>query len=127
MRCHPGVAPLASFLAQTVIAARMRGLAVLDGVYNDLEDDDGFRRQCQQGVAFGFDGKTLIHPRQVETANAVFAPSAEEVAWSRQVVDAFAQPENAAKGVLRLEGRMVERLHLDQARQILAISEAIAA
>lgn len=129
MRCHPGGdrAPLAPFLAQTVMAARMRGLTVLDGVYNELEDDDGLRRQCEQGVAFGFDGKTLIHPRQVEIANETFAPSPDEVAWSRKVVEAFAQPENAARGVLRLDGKMVERLHLDQARHVLAISAAIAA
>jgi len=129
MRCRPDVdrMPLAPFLAQTVMAARMTGLAVLDGVYNDLEDDDGLRRQCQQGVAFGYDGKTLIHPRQVDIANAVFSPFPDEVAWSRKVVDAFALPENAGKGVLRLDGRMVERLHLEQAHQILAISDAIAA
>lgn len=129
MRCRPDVdrMPLAPFLSQTVMAARMGGLAVLDGVYNDLEDDDGLRRQCQQGVAFGYDGKTLIHPRQVDIANAVFAPSDDDVAWSRKVVEAFALPENAGKGVLRLDGRMVERLHLEQAHQMLAISDAIAA
>ena len=114
-------------LSLSVAAARAFGLAILDGVYNDLDDDAGLERQCGQGVEFGFDGKTLIHPRQIPIANRAFAPTAEEVAWSRTVVQAFDAPENADKGVLRVEGRMVERLHLDQARRLLAVAEAIGA
>lgn len=128
MRCRPDATrtPLLASLNLTVMAARAHGLAVLDGVFNDIQDDAGFRRQCDQGLELGFDGKTLIHPSQVEVANAAFAPSSEEVEWAHIVVAAFAEPGAAAKGVLRVEGRMVERLHLDQARQVLAIAEAIA-
>ena len=100
---------------------------ILDGVYNALEDDDGLGRQCRQGVAFGFDRKTLIHPRQIPVANAAFAPTDDEVLWARTVVEAFAQPENAGKGVLRVEGQMVERLHLEAARRALAIADAVGA
>jgi citrate lyase subunit beta/citryl-CoA lyase len=113
-------------LAQIVAAARAAGLVVLDGVFNDIDDDDGLRRQCTQGVEFGFDGKTLIHPRQLEFANQAFTPSPDEVRWSRKVVEAFDLSENNAKGVLRVEGRMVERLHLEEARRVLAISDAVA-
>jgi citrate lyase subunit beta/citryl-CoA lyase len=129
MRCRPGPgrAPLQAALSLTVAAARMQGLAVLDGVYNRIEDAAGFRDECAQGVELGFDGKTLIHPSQVEPANRAFSPEAEEVAWARRVVDAFDAPEAADKGVLRVEGRMVERLHLTQARQLLAVADAIAA
>ena len=118
---------LAGQLSLIVAAARAHGLVVLDGVFNDIADAEGLGRQCAQGLEFGFDGKTLIHPRQVEAANAAFSPSAEEVAWSRVVVAAFDSPENAAKGVLKVEGRMVERLHLAQARRVIAVAEAIAA
>ena len=129
MRCRltVGRAALAGPLSLIVAAGRAHGLAVLDGVFNEIEDDAGLAAQCAQGLEFGFDGKTLIHPRQVEAANAAFSPSAEEVAWSRVVVAAFDSPENAAKGVLKVEGRMVERLHLAQARRVIAVAEAIAA
>ncbi|WP_426435820.1 HpcH/HpaI aldolase/citrate lyase family protein [Bradyrhizobium genosp. P] len=129
MRCRPDVTrtPLLAPLSLTVAAARAHRLIVLDGVFNAIEDEAGFRRQCQQGVELGFDGKTLIHPSQVATANSAFAPSQEEVAWARVVVAAFAAPEATGQGVLRVEGRMVERLHLDQARQVLAITDTIVA
>lgn len=129
MRCDPGVdrAPLLGPLSLMVAAARIHGLTILDGVYNDMDDDQGLARQCAQGAAFGFDGKTLIHPRQVETANRVFAPAPEAVAWSRRVVEAFDSPENSARGVIRVDGRMVERLHLDEARRLIAVADAIAA
>jgi citrate lyase subunit beta/citryl-CoA lyase len=129
MRCRPGVGrePLAGPLSLSVAAARAHGLAVLDGVFNEIEDDEGLARQCAQGAAFGFDGKTLIHPRQVEPANTAFSPTPEELAWSRTVVAAFAAPEAAGQGVLRVEGRMVELLHLEDARRLIAVADAIAA
>ena len=129
MRCEPGVdrAPLAGPLSLLVAAARAHGLTVLDGVFNDIDDEAGLARQCAQGAAFGFDGKTLIHPRQVDTANRVFAPAPEAVQWSRRVVEAFDSPENQSRGVIRVEGRMVERLHLDEARRLIAVADAIAA
>ena len=127
MRCQPGPdrAPLAAALSLSVAAARLHGLAILDGVFNDIADEAGFGAQCAQALAFGFDGKTLIHPSQVAAANQVFAPSEAQVRWSRLVVDAFDQPQNAARGALKVEGRMVERLHLAEARRVLALAEAL--
>jgi len=128
MRARPGVErhPLTAALSLTVAAARHHGLSVLDGVFNDIADADGLARQCQQGADFGFDGKTLIHPGQIAAANQAFGPAPEAVDWARQVVAAFDLPESAGKGVLKLEGRMVERLHLEEARHLLALAEAIA-
>lgn len=129
MRCRldAGRAPLQAALSLTVIAARAHGIVVLDGVYNDLDDDAGLESQCTQGAAFGFDGKTLIHPRQIAAANRAFAPSAGEVERSRAIVRAFADPANAGKGVLSVDGRMAELLHLEIARQTLAIAAQIEA
>jgi citrate lyase subunit beta/citryl-CoA lyase len=129
MRCRPGPgrAPLQAALSLTVAAARVQGLVALDGVYNRIEDADGFAAECAESVELGFDGKTLIHPSQVEPANRAFSPEPDEVAWARVVVDAFDAPGAADKGVLRVEGKMVERLHLDQARQVLAVVDSIAA
>ena len=129
MRCRLTVdrAPLAGPLSLSVAAARAHGLTILDGVYNGIEDEDGLARQCAQGSEFGFDGKTLIHPKQIEAANQVFSPAPDEVHWARTIVDAFDSPENASKGVLRVEGRMVERLHLAEAQRLIAVAEAIAA
>jgi citrate lyase subunit beta/citryl-CoA lyase len=114
--------PLLGALGLIVLAARAHGLAVLDGVYNALDDRDGLARQCAQGVAFGFDGKTLIHPGQIETCHAAFTPDADAVAAARKLIAAFAAPENAGKGALRVDGQMVERLHLVQARRTLAMA-----
>lgn len=127
MGARPGPArtPLLGFLAATVAAARAHGLAVLDGVYNVITDEDGFARECAQGVEFGFDGKTLIHPSQVAECNRAFSPDAAEIAWAEAVVRAFADPDAADKGAIRLDGRMVERLHLDSAQRTLAIARAI--
>ncbi|HEY3813368.1 MAG TPA: CoA ester lyase [Caulobacteraceae bacterium] len=111
-------------LSLSVTAARANGLNVLDGVYNDLDDLSGFERECADGRAFGFDGKCLLHPNQIDAANRVFAPTPAEVAWARSVVDAFAQPDNADRGVLRVDGRMVERLHLEEAEQVLEAAGA---
>ncbi len=129
MRCRLTVdrAPLLGPLSLSVAAARAHGLTILDGVYNGIEDEDGLARQCAQGAEFGFDGKTLIHPKQIEAANSAFSPADDEVQWARIIVAAFDSPENASKGVLRVEGRMVERLHLAQAQRLIAVSAAIAA
>ena len=116
--------PFLGFLAQSVAAARAHGLAVLDGVYNAIDDADGLARECAQGVQFGFDGKTLIHPGQIDPCNAAFSPTDEEVAWAETVERAFAAPDAAGRGAIRVEGRMVERLHLEQARRTLAIARA---
>jgi citrate lyase subunit beta/citryl-CoA lyase len=128
MRCLPGIdrAPLATALSLSVMAARAHGLIILDGVFNDIGDPDGLARQCAQGAAWGFDGKTLIHPGQIDTANTAFTPEADAVAWARTVVAAFDDPATGDKGVLKVEGRMVERLHLEEARRLIAVAEAIA-
>ena len=128
MRCRLTVerAALAGPLSLAVAGARAHGLVILDGVFNGIDDDAGLARQCDQGAEFGFDGKTLIHPRQIEAANRAFTPAEEEVEWSQAIVAAFDSPENAAKGVIRIEGRMVERLHLAEARRLIAVSDAIA-
>jgi citrate lyase subunit beta/citryl-CoA lyase len=124
-RVRPGRVALVPHLAAIVAAARAHGRAVLDGTFNDIGDGAGFHAECEAGRDMGFDGKTLIHPDQVVDANAVFAPSADETAWARAVVDAFARPENAGKGVIAVNGRMAERLHERTARETLAIAEAI--
>jgi citrate lyase subunit beta/citryl-CoA lyase len=114
------------WLAMSVLAARSFGLDVIDGVYNDFKDEAGFRAECEQGRTLGMDGKTLIHPSQVEPCNQIFSPSDEEVQWSRKVIEAFALPEHKGKGVITVEGRMVERLHLVMAERVVAIWKAIA-
>jgi citrate lyase subunit beta / citryl-CoA lyase len=124
-RQTPGREPFAAALGLAVAAARAHNLFILDGVYNAIDDDAGLEAICEQGVDFGFDGKTLIHPRQVEICNRVFSPSADEVAFARAVITAFAQPENAGKGAIRVEGRMAELLHLAQAQRLVAVEEAI--
>ena len=113
------------WLAMSVLAARSYGLDVIDGVYNDFKDEAGFRAECEQGRTLGMDGKTLIHPSQIEPCNQIFSPSDEEVSWSRKVIEAFALPEHKGKGVITVDGRMVERLHLVMAERVVAIWEAI--
>lgn len=108
------------WLLQMVLAARAGGLDILDGVSNDFRDLDAFTRECAEGAAMGFDGKTLIHPAQIGPALAAFAPSADAIAEAEAVRSAFARPENAGKGVISIDGRMVERLHLAQAERLLA-------
>lgn len=129
MRCALDVdrVAMASLLTQAIVAARAHGLAALDGVFNDLADADGFARQCAQGAAMGFDGKTVIHPKQIAVANSAFAPSPASIAIARSVVEAFALPENTGKGVIKVDGRMTELLHLKQAERILAQQAMIAA
>jgi citrate lyase subunit beta/citryl-CoA lyase len=114
-------------LGLSVAAARAHGLAAIDGVFNDIQDSDGFARHCHQAKSFGFDGKTLIHPTQVEACNRIFAPSPEEVIAARQVIAAFDLPENRGKGAIKLDGRMVELLHADIARRTVALADAIEA
>jgi citrate lyase subunit beta / citryl-CoA lyase len=128
-RVQPGAdrLPLVAWLSLAVAAARAFGLTVVDGVYNAISDEAGFRAECVQGRALGMDGKTLIHPSQIAPCNEVFSPSAEEVASARKIVEAFALPENQGKGAISLDGRMVELLHAEIARQTLGIAEAIAA
>jgi citrate lyase subunit beta/citryl-CoA lyase len=109
------------------MAARAHGLAMIDGVYNDIPDLEGLARECRQGGDLGFDGKSLIHPTHLDIANRVFSPEPEAVAWARTVAAAFDSSENAGKGVLKVEGRMVERLHLVEAQRLIAVADAIAA
>ena len=120
-----GRANLISALSLAVWAARAQDLTILDGVYNAIDDGEGFAAECAQGVAFGFDGKTLIHPSQLLEANRLFAPSAEAVAQARDVIDAFNAPENQGKGVLRVNGQMAELLHRDTALRLVALDTAI--
>lgn len=114
------------WLAMTLVAARAYGLDVIDGVYNDFKDETGFRAECEHGRTLGMDGKTLIHPSQVEPCNQVFSPKDDEVAWSIKIIKAFEEPENVRKGVITVEGKMVERLHLVMAKRVVAIAQAIA-
>jgi citrate lyase subunit beta / citryl-CoA lyase len=113
------------WLAMTLLAARSYNLDIIDGVYNDFKDEVGFRAECEHGRTMGMDGKTLIHPSQVAPCNEVFSPSAEEVLWSHKIIEAFARPVNAQKGVITVDGKMVERLHLVTARRTAAIARAV--
>ena len=123
----PGRAPMLPWLMNCVAAARTYGVDILDGVYNDLGDPEGLARECAQAHEMGFDGKTLIHPNQIGPCNTAFSPGADEVAQAKKIIAAFDLPENEHKGVVQLDGRMVERLHADIARRTVAIAEAIAA
>ena len=114
-------------LALALLAAREADKVILDGVYNDVRDPDGFRAECRQGMEMGFDGKTLIHPSQVEPANETWSPSADETEHARRVIEAFDEAVAAGKGVVTVDGRMIENLHVDNARRTLAVAEAIAA
>jgi citrate lyase subunit beta/citryl-CoA lyase len=119
--------PLLTALGLVLLAARAHGRAVLDGVHLDLADAKGFAVACHQGRELGFDGKTLIHPDQIGPANAIFAPTAEEVARARRIIAGYAEAVAAGKGAVRIEGRLVEALHVEEARRTLALAEAIAA
>ena len=112
-------------LSLTLVAARSHGLAAIDGVFNAIDDAEGLENECRQGRTLGYDGKTLIHPSQIEAANRVFAPDAAEVEQAHAVIAAFAEPQNAGKGVIRVNGRMTELLHLEQARRLVALAAAI--
>ena len=125
-RFVPGRASMTAWLSFCIVAARAHGVDILDGVYNDIADLDGFEAECRQGRDFGVDGKTLIHPSQIAPANAVFAPTSAEIDNAEAIVGAFGLAENAGKGVIQLDGRMVERLHADMAERTLAIAQGIA-
>jgi citrate lyase subunit beta/citryl-CoA lyase len=125
-RFTPGRSSMAVWLALCVAAARAHGVDILDGVYNDIADLKGFEGECTQGRDMGFDGKTLIHPSQIDMANAVFAPTSAEIDGAQAIIAAFGLTENAGKGAIQLDGRMVERLHAEMARRTLSIAQGIA-
>ena len=122
----PGRAPFLGVLMTCVLAARAHGLAILDGVFNDIANGEGFAEECAAGRSFGFDGKTLIHPSQIGPCNEIFAPGDDEIAMARKIVAAFDLPENRGQGVITVDGRMVELLHAEIARRTVAVAEAIA-
>jgi citrate lyase subunit beta/citryl-CoA lyase len=122
----PGRAPLLTGLGLALLAARAAGKVILDGVYNDIRDPEGFEAECVQGRQMGFDGKTLIHPSQLEPCNRVFAPTDEEVERAQRIIAAFEEAEAEGRGVVTVDGRMIENLHVDQARRTLAVTAAIA-
>ncbi len=126
-RQTPGREAFLPFLAMAVAAARTAGLVILDGVHTEIDDLAALEAVCRQGAAFGFDGKSVIHPSHLDICNREYAPPAAEVAWSRAVVQAFEAPENAGKGALRVEGRLAEHLHLAEARRLIALDAAIEA
>ena len=121
----PGRHPLLPHLATALAAARESGKVILDGVYNDVKDSEGFRAECVQGAEMGFDGKTLIHPGQVEICNDVWAPTDDEVVHARRVIDAFDEGLREGRGVVTVDGRMIENLHVANARRVLAVADAI--
>jgi len=123
----PGRAAMIPMITHCILAARAHGLEILDGPYSDIGNVDGFAAECAQGRDLGFDGKTLIHPSHIEACNAIFTPPSEEVAEARRIIAAFALPENASRGAIQLDGRMVERLHAEMAKRTIAIADAIAA
>lgn len=126
-RIVPGRAPMMPWLMTCLAAARAHGLVIFDGVWNEIADEAGLARECAEARDMGFDGKTLIHPNQVGPCNAAFSPDEKAVSWARTIIAAFDLAENKAKGALQVEGRMVERLHADMARKLVAVADAIAA
>jgi citrate lyase subunit beta/citryl-CoA lyase len=127
IRMLPGRAAMLPMIIHCILATRLHGLQILDGPYSDFGDAAGFTEECAQGRDLGFDGKTLIHPGQIDACNAIFTPPQDEVIQARRIIAAFEQPENAARGAIQLDGRMVERLHADMARRTIAMADAIAA
>ena len=123
----PGRQPLLTGLGLCLLAARATGKVILDGVYNDVRDPEGFAAECRQGAQMGFDGKTLIHPGQLEAANAAFAPDEDEIASSREIIEAFEAAEREGRGVATVNGRMIENLHVENAQRVLAMADAITA
>jgi citrate lyase subunit beta/citryl-CoA lyase len=119
--------PMLTALSLCLLAARAYGLAILDGVHLDLQDEDGLTAACRQGAEFGFDGKTLIHPKQIEPANRAFAPTKKDLAWARRIIEAHEQAAREGKGVVVVDGRLVENLHVAEARRQVQLAEMIAA
>ena len=118
--------PFLPFLSMAVAAARAHGVTILDGVCNEFRDLEVFEAEARQGLMFGFDGKSLIHPAQIEPCNAVFSPGEADLAWAHAVIEAFTLPENQGKGAIRVDGKMAELLHLDQAKRLVAVAQRIA-
>ena len=118
---------LLPYLAMCLLSARAAGVAILDGVYNDIKDESGFKDVCVQGAEMGFDGKTLIHPNQVAPTNEIFSPSLDELDFHRRIIEEFEAAEKEGRGVLTVDGKMIENLHVDEARRALAVADAIAA
>jgi len=127
IRMVPGRATMIPMITHCILAAHAHGLEMLDGPYSDFSNPEGFLAECRQALDLGFDGKTLIHPGQIAACNAVFTPPADDVALARRIIAAFELPENASRGAIQLDGRMVERLHADMAQRTIAIADAIAA
>jgi citrate lyase subunit beta / citryl-CoA lyase len=125
IKMQPGRAAMIPMITHCILATRAHGLEILDGPYSDISNVDGFALECAQARDLGFDGKTLIHPSHIVACNAIFTPPAEEVAEARKIIAAFAQPENASRGAIQLDGRMVERLHAEMARRTIEIADAI--
>ncbi|KAA9166749.1 CoA ester lyase [Amycolatopsis acidicola] len=123
----PGRGPLLGALSLCLLAARATGKVILDGVYNDVKDTEGFEAECRQGREYGFDGKTLIHPGQIEPCNRIFAPSEAEVEQARKIIAAFDEAKAEGRGVVTVDGRMIENLHVDNAQRVLALAEAFGA
>lgn len=121
----PGRLPFVTSLSLCILAARAHGVAILDGVHLDLADDEGFAASCRQGLEFGFDGKTLIHPKTIEAANEIFAPSADELAWSEKIIAAHAEATAQGKGVVVVDGKLVENLHVEDAKRIVGLAAMI--
>jgi citrate lyase subunit beta/citryl-CoA lyase len=127
IRMQPGRAIMLPMFIHCILAARAYGLEILDGPYSDFSNTDGFNQECTQARDLGFDGKTLIHPSQIEACNVIFTPPAEEVERARKIIAAFELPENAARGAISLNGQMVERLHADMAARTIALADSISA
>jgi len=125
IKMQPGRAAMIPMITHCILGTRAHGLEILDGPYSDISNVDGFALECAQARDLGFDGKTLIHPSHIVACNAIFTPPAEEVAEARKIIAAFAQPENASRGAIQLDGRMVERLHAETARRTIEIADAI--
>ena len=123
----PGREPLLASLQLCMLAARAHGRVILDGVYNDIRNSEGFEAECAQGARMGFDGKTLIHPTQIEPCNRAFSPSEAELEQARRIIEAFEQAEAEGKGVVTVDGRMIENLHVENAKRAVAMAEAITA
>lgn len=129
LKCRhtPDRLPFLYSLEYCLLAARAAGIAVLDGVHLDLADDEGFRASCEQGRDLGMDGKTLIHPKTIAAANEVFAPGADEIVWARKIIAAHAEAARAGKGLVVVDGKLIENLHVEEATRLLALADAIAA
>ncbi|MBI5130988.1 MAG: CoA ester lyase [Rhodopseudomonas palustris] len=125
IRMLPGRSTMIPMITHCILAARVHGLVVLDGPYSDIANIDGFAQECAQARDLGFDGKTLIHPGQIDACNATFTPPADDVAQARAILAAFERPENRGRGAIQLDGRMVERLHAEIAKKTIAIADAI--